>query len=371
MPEEQIISDFEPASPKPPRVALIASRLTVSEYPFYMKYLLVGLADESIPATIVCPPRCDVDTIVPPAIEVIRHPAFDIPFLTSYNLRILCDRLIDFQPDILHCLCETSAALTRRLARQLDIPYLLNVNSIPAYWHPVIFSATRCAKIITPSKTIADRFAAGHPKFADRIRQINFGTFVDDSTAAFAHIEHIPGILVAHPLNHSADLQNLLNALHRLAVDGRRFAVVIVGSGRAEKHVRKQLVALNLVRNVTIIPRLPGLYAALSSTDIFIVPRPSSSFNTLLLAAMSAGCAVASCKGGVDDLVIEDQTACVFNPDDQISIYECLRRLLDAPEQARLIAAATQQHLRQNHHVSDMVGSTLTLYRQTANPQNP
>jgi glycosyltransferase involved in cell wall biosynthesis len=84
----------------------------------------------------------------------------------------------------------------------------------------------------------------------------------------------------------------------------------------------------------------------------------------LLLAAMSAGSAVAASKGGVDDLIIEDKTAFTFNPDDQLSVYNCLKRLFDRPDEARRLAADAQQFLRQNHHVSGMIASTLSLYRQ-------
>ena len=61
MSDEQFISEFEPEAPKPPRVALIASRRTLAEYPSYLKHLLVGLADESVPVLLVCPPGSDAD----------------------------------------------------------------------------------------------------------------------------------------------------------------------------------------------------------------------------------------------------------------------------------------------------------------------
>jgi glycosyltransferase involved in cell wall biosynthesis len=364
MPDDQITSDFEPETPRPPRIALIASRQTVSEYPLYLKFLLVGLADESVPVILVCPPGSDVDSIVPPAVEVVRHPALDVPMLERYNRRLLLNRLDKFQPDVLHCLCEISAALTRWLARHLNIPYLLNVNSIPAHWHPIMLSPTRCANIIAPAKTIADHFAAAHPKFADRLRQINIGTFVETTTACFAHPERLPGIVVAPPLDNPAGLDNLFLAFHRLAIDGYQFIVALVTTGRSEGQLWKQLRSLGLLRVVAVVPHLLGLYSAGSAADVFIVPRPSYSFNMLLLAAMGAGSVVAASKGGVDDLIIEDKTALAFNPDDQLSIYDCLKRIFDARETAQKIAADAQQYLRQNHHVSDMVGSMLTLYRR-------
>ncbi|MGA2172481.1 MAG: glycosyltransferase [Sedimentisphaerales bacterium] len=371
MPDDQITSDFEPQPPKSPRVALIASRRTIDEYPLYLKFLLVGLADESVPVLLICPPRVAVDSLIPPTVEVVRHPAIDIPLMERYNRKLLLDRLAEFQPDLLHCLCETRASLVRWLARRLDVNYLLNINSFVSRFNLLPLSPTRLSAIVAPTKTIADNFAAGNPKFADRVRQINIGTFIDDTTACFAHPERLPGIIVAQPWDNPADIQNLLGAFHRLTIDGYQFMVALIAAGRTEKHIWKQLHALGLLRVVTIVPRLPELYSAISAADIFIVPRPSFSFNSLLLAAMSAGSAVAACTGGVDDLIIDGKTALVFNPNDQLSIYNCLKHIFDAKEMARQIASNAQQHLRQSHHVSDMVGSTLSLYRQAARHQTP
>lgn len=371
MPDEQITSDVELERPLPPRVAIIASRRTFDEYSVYLKYLLVGLADESVPVLLVCPPLPGVDAIVPPAVEVVRHPAIDVPFLKRYNLRRLLGRLNEFQPDLIHCLCESKAALARWLARHLELNYLLNLNSIVSRLQLLSLSPARCAAIVAPAKTIADNFAAGHPKFADRVRQINIGVFVPGTTACFARPERVPSVVVSLPPDNPADLENLFQALHHLVVENYDFLAALIGVGRAESRIRKQLVSMGLFRVITIVPRLSGLVSALSSTDIFIVPRPFTGFNSLLLAAMSAGCAVAACTGGVDDLIIDGKTAIAFNPDDQLSIYNCLKRLFDARELALQIASGAQQHLRQNHHVSDMVASMLQLYRQAARSSQP
>ena len=125
MSEEQRDSVPATVKKKPLRPALIVSEHTVSEYSILLKRLLIGLADESIPSAVVCPPGCDVDSVVSPSVEVIRYPAFNLPLMEYQNKKILIERLERFKPTILHCLCESKASLTRRLARQLGLPYML------------------------------------------------------------------------------------------------------------------------------------------------------------------------------------------------------------------------------------------------------
>ncbi len=79
---------------------------------------------------------------------------------------------------------------------------------------------------------------------------------------------------------------------------------------------------------------------------------------------MSVGSAVAACKGGVDDLIIEGQTAVVFDPNDELSIVGVLQRLLDRRDFARKTAKAAQQYLKDNHTVSKMISATLQTYHE-------
>ncbi|MGD8501904.1 MAG: glycosyltransferase, partial [Phycisphaerales bacterium] len=121
---------------------------------------------------------------------------------------------------------------------------------------------------------------------------------------------------------------------------------------------------LGLLQIVTVVPRLMPWRSVLAAGDIFVQPRPSFVFDLSLLEAMSIGTTVAGCKGGVDDLIIEDQTAVVFDPNDEVSMMRALQRLLDRREFARQIAKNAQQYLRENHTVSKMISGILRVYNE-------
>jgi len=346
------------------RLALIASEHTVSEYSIFLEHLLVGLADESIPVALVCPSGCDADPLSTGAAEIIRHPVFELPLTEHLNRRLLIERLAKFRPAVLHCLCESRALLTRRLARRLDLPYVLMVNSLAKQLVRFSVSSRQCAKIITPAKSITADIAEAYPRLAERMEQINIGTFVAEGNVCFSEPSHPATIVMAHPLDNADDFENLFNAVRHLMIDGYEFMVIVSGGGRAEGQLRKLLAALGLLQTVTIVPRLRPWRSVLAAGDIFIQPLPNPAFNPLLLEAMSIGSAVAACKGGVDDLIIEDQTAVVFDPNDELSIVGALQRLLDRRDFARKIARAAQQYLKDNHTVSKMISATLQTYHE-------
>jgi glycosyltransferase involved in cell wall biosynthesis len=347
------------------QLALIASKRTLFEYSTFLEHLLVGLADESIPVALVCPPGCDVDAVISGTAQVIRYPTFELPFTKHLNRKILVEQLAEFGPTILHCLCESNASLTMHLTNELNLPYVLTVNSLREHWGRLLISHQHCAGIIVPAKSIAESVTKTYPHFADRIKQINVGTFVQEKSNCFSNSSRLASMVVVPAegrLDNVDDFENLFNAVRHLMIDRYEFMVVVVGEGRAETQLRKLLAALGLLQIVTIVGRLKPWHSVFAAGDIFIQPQPAYSFNPLLVEAMSVGAAVAACRGGVDDLIIENQTAAVFDPNDELNIKSTLQTLFDRREFARKIAQGAQNHLRENHTVSKMISATLQTY---------
>ncbi|MHC4911945.1 MAG: glycosyltransferase family 4 protein [Planctomycetota bacterium] len=364
---EQKDSASKGAKAKSVRPALIASAKTLSDYSIFLKHLLVGFAAESVPTALICGTDCGIDSIVPPSVEVVKHPAFEIPLLWRQNRRILLERLEKFRPTILHCLCESKAALVRRLSRQLALPYVLTVNSLQKQWQQVSISSKRCARIIVPAKSIAANVMKVYPGFTDRVEEMSIGTFVSESSNCFGEVGRLASLVTTHLLDNVEDFENLFRAVKHLAIDRYEFILVMMGNGAGERKVRKLLTSLGLAQIVTIVPKLELWRPLLAAGDIFVQPQPSTTFNPLLLEAMSVGTAVAGCKGGVDDLIIADKTAVVFDPEDELSIRSKLQQLLDRPEMARGVATGAQQYLRENHSVSSMVSAILKTYQDAQN----
>jgi glycosyltransferase involved in cell wall biosynthesis len=255
----------------------------------------------------------------------------------------------------------------------MGLPYVLSVNSLQQRWrhfayqnqiHPLSISSGQCAKIIVPAKSIADNVVKLFPKFIGRIEQINTGTFAGETSRCFSKPSRMPGIVIAHPSYKLDDVENLFGAIRHLSINGYEFVTVVIGDSRAEKQMRRLLAALGLLQTVTIVPRLKPWRSIVSAGDIFIQPAVGTAFNPLLLEAMSVGQAVLACKGGVDDMIIDNKTAIVFDPSDEHSIISSLLRFLDRREFARQIAGGAQQYVRENHKVSNMISSTLRTYQE-------
>ncbi|UCD50929.1 MAG: glycosyltransferase family 4 protein [Phycisphaerales bacterium] len=349
---------------KSTRPVLIASRRTITEHTTYLQRLLLGLADESITTALVCPPSCSLERLTPVPADVFTHPLIDLPLMEGVGIETLAVHLEKFRPTVLHCLCESRATLVRRLAERLEVPYVLAVNSLERKVARLSVSPTHCASIIVPAETIRVRTAKFHVRYADRIRQINMGTFAGAEPVCFSDPSRLSSIVVAHPLDHVSHFESLFKATGELIGDGHEFMTVIMGRGRAEHRLRRLLVEYGLSEVITIVPVLDAWRAAVAAGDIFLQPLPNAAFSVALLEAMGLGAAVIACSGGVDDLIVPNQTALVFEPDSERGLRDSLARLLGDHNFARRLASTAQTYVAGRYPVSGMVAATLETYME-------
>lgn len=356
--------DAEAVVRKSLRPALIVSTRNFNEHSTFLGHLLVGMADESIPAALVCPPGFDTESVAPAPAALFTHPPLDLPLMDHVGVERLAAQLEKFRPTVLHCLCESRAGLTRRLARRLDVPYVMMVNSPARHIHRLSLSPDRCTRIIVPAETIRAHVVKALPRFADRVTLIPMGSFVHTDTLCFSNPSRLPSIVVAHPLRRVSDFGNLFKAIRALRAENREFVMAIMGAGPAERSLRKLLTAMGLSEVVTIVPILNPWQSVVAAGDIFVQPQPLRGFSVFLLEAMAVGTAVAACWGGVDDLIIPNQTAVTFEPNSEPGIRQALKQLLDDPACARRLAATAQEHIRARYSVSAMVSATLKAYME-------
>ncbi len=346
------------------RPVLIVSNETVTEYTTFLRHLLVGFVGESLSTVLIRPPGCDMEPIVPAPVTVLTHPLLDMPLTEHLGVERLALQLEKCRPTVLHCLSETRMGLARRLARRLNLPYVQAVNSLSERFSRLSVSPEHCQAIAVPTETVRAGVARACFRFADRVRQINIGTCVEREPVCFSEPSRLPSIVMAQSFRRVSDFENVFKAIKALLAEGREFVVVVMGPGAAERHLRRFLAQHDLAPAVTIVPTLQPWRSVLAAADIFVQPQPLRTFSVFLLEAMGLGTAVAACLGGVDDMIIPNQTAAVFEPDSEPSIRRTLARLLDQHDFAQRLARTAQEHVRASYSASTMIADTLKTYTE-------
>lgn len=344
------------------RPALFVDTATTSRYAHSLRRLMVGFASEACQPALICPPGYEAGSVLGPSVEVIPYPLFRIPLFYWRNKYILLERLAAFKPTVLHCFAPSRAGLTRKLAIELGLPYVLTFHSQPNSLCKPLVAPTHCAALIASSPPICERLKKLYRFMSDSVMQVNIGTFVDDRCACFNDPQRIPSMVLIQSLERISDFEPLLNALRHLMLDGKEFVAAIMGKGRADRRLHRRINELGLNERITVVGPMRPLRNILAGADIFLQLQPVTNAFTNVLDAMSVGMAVASCRQGAEGILTENETAQFFDPYDELTLYAALKTLLDDREKARQMAQGGQDYIRREHSVSRMVEELIAVY---------
>ena len=331
-------------------------------YSSYIRRILVGLMGTAHASVLVCPSTVNAETILCPSVDWIEHPALRLPIFWHQNRRILLERLARFKPTILHAFYPGHVHLTHWLSQELAIPYVLTLHCPAAKWHRFEKPIRYAARLIAPSESIASHLEASWPGLSESIERIHVGSFVEDSCRCFSRNDDIPSLIAIQPLNNAAVFVPFLNAIRHLVLDGFDLMVAIMGKGRKEKTIRRQIRTLGLSSVVTVVPPIRPIRSIVTGADIYLHLEDTGNFDARLLEAMAVGLAVAGVSEKRSGLLRDGQTACLWDGQDELSIYGCLRKLLGQQAETRQLAVNGQAHLRQYNSVSRMVNKLMETY---------
>jgi glycosyltransferase involved in cell wall biosynthesis len=344
------------------RPVFLVDRSVFLSYSAYIRRILVGLAGTAHASALVCPACTDSQAILCPSVERIEHPALRLPIFWSQNRKILIDRLLRLKPTILHTFSPGQVHLARQLSKQLQLPYVVTCHKNSLRRPCFQKSLRHAARLIAPSKPIADHLAEKFPDLQTRIERIHIGSFVEDQCSCFSHGGSVASLIAVHPLNSLKLFVPFLNAVRHLVLDGFEVMVAIMGTGKAEKAIRFHIRKLGLTSIVTVVPPIRPMRSVLSGADIYAHLSDSGTFDDQLLEAMAVGLAVAGSPETTSGLLHDGQTAVFWDPQDELNIYGCLKNMLGQREKSRRLAQNAQTHLRQHNSVSRMVDKLMSTY---------
>lgn len=343
------------------RPVFILDQSVFLSYASYIRRIMVGLAGTAQATSLVCPGGIGVESILYPSVEWIEHPALRLPIFHMQNTRILLERLARFKPTILHTFHPGLVHLTAGLAYQLDVPYVVTFHAEPSRMLLPIKHTCDSSRFIAPSAHLAAGLERKWPHLADCIEQIHVGTFIEDQCACFARPSGIPSLIAVHPMDNLKLFLPLLNAVRHLVLDGHELFVALMGTGRAERAVRSHVRKLGLSSIVTIIPPVRPVRNILSGADIYLHLEDRGCFDAQLLEAIAVGLAVAGTTDQTSGL-LQQGGSVVWDANDELSIYSCLKLILSNKDTTRRVAAAAQSRLRTECSVSQMVDRLVETY---------
>ncbi len=330
-----------------------------------LRRLCVGFVDESIRATILCPAGTDPQSLLVGMAKAVRHGSLRW-LLRDRSVRKVVDALRGNEPNLVHAMAGAQAPLARALATQFDIPMVVQLTGLAdlsVLEQDTGDPAVEYVAMTSPILQAARRVLGAE---SQRVTLIQPGLHALAEPTCFTADRETVTLLSYARFAGNCGLMKLLAATRELIRRNEDLMLFLMGTGPLEPQLRRRVIELGLLKSVTFTGAAVNRQAAMEGADVFVSTRRQTELRTHALEAMAAGMAIVAAKGSVNDFLIDEETALLFDPGspDQLSIQ--LAQLLEHRDMARALAARAQEHVRKNHQPSAMVSATSELYRRLA-----
>jgi glycosyltransferase involved in cell wall biosynthesis len=211
---------------------------------------------------------------------------------------------------------------------------------------------TRLGHVIAPSQAMAD-FMVSHGFPARLVHVIPYGMELGGDGARAEHDELVAG--VAANLEYWKGIDVLLEAA-RLVQSPVRLEIYGVGSERVE--LERQAEGLDAHFNGFVQNPLAGL-------DVLVQPSRADNLPLAILEAMGAGLPVIGTRvGGIPELVLDDETGLLVEPERPEELAAALDSLAADPERRAELGRRGRERVQEHFSPDAIARRTLALYEE-------
>jgi len=257
--------------------------------------------------------------------KIVRIPAASRPnfFVPREAVRIWRDVLANGGVAHLHTPWTASNLQMSRAARQMGVPYIVSIHGMLDDWSmsqhgfkKQMFLALGGRRFLRGAARL-HYTAAAERQQAERKVPGSAGVVLP-YLVDLAPFQSLPGrepalgafpalggdepkLLFLSRLHEQKGLPLLLDAVALLKQKGRKFKLLIAGSGSAEyeSQLREQTKRLNLENVVSFLGMVSGVekISLYQSADLFVLPTRQENFGLVLIEALAAGTPVVTTRG--------------------------------------------------------------------------
>lgn len=155
----------------------------------------------------------------------------------------------------------------------------------------------------------------------------------------------------------------LINALAKLKARRSDWVCWMVGRGKNERALKKQVSRLGLNSHVKFLGMRKDVPALLKQADIFVIPSLQDNYPYSLVEAYVAGKAIiASQVGGMTEMVQHSRNGLLVPPDNSHALYMEMRGLLENPGKLKALSQEARSWGKETFALEKMTNEVLHIY---------
>ena len=353
------------------RVAWVAGSATTEQYGRALQPLAIGLMDELIEITALCPSGADVQELPSPPVETVFFgPARWWWRGFARTAEALAPELHRKKVRLLHALDGESWPLTAELGRLAGLNCIVSIYRLG---ERLAFRPQSIAAVLAGSEPVRGGLLARRVLSPERVQLVRPGVYQVRKATCFLNPDLRVSIVAGGPMDDFASFEAVIRCFAALKRSGHDCVFFLMGNGRAEQRLRGLAETLGMRGELTFADRQPPrlLPEIFRAADIYVAPVPTGHIDMPSLLAMAAGVPVLAVGGGASDFLIDGQTALCFARGNAADLTAKLATLLDDRAAAVRLAEGALAHLRAHHSPAGAVTAVARIYRQVAAMPTP
>ena len=163
----------------------------------------------------------------------------------------------------------------------------------------------------------------------------------------------------------------LLKALRILSESHHNVTLIIVGDGPLRGQLEREVRNLGLERSVIFAGHQAQSYDFINMMDVFVLPSLHEGIPMVLLEALALQRpVVATCVGGIPEVISQGETGLLAKPGDAVSLAESIRQLVENRSKALSIGESGRLRVEKEFNAQIMAKRTIDMYETVLSNAN-
>lgn len=345
-------------------VALLADTAWLDEELSSFQYLTIGLIDEQVKVVQVLPQGLATQT---PSMfcERISWSESRWSEVNRWRMAKLAEALERAEVDLIHAMDSRLWRGALAMGQELEVPVILNAPGVEA-----LDEAPRLARLLDPAQVA---FAATTEPIAQALRQAVGPEIHVETIPTGIHVgEDPPGCAPGDALcaivtgdgAYDQHYEALLRAMVEICQRHPQTQFFFDGQGSDQHDLWRAASRMELLPNLSLIPRRLGNRDLLLRADVLLQPQPLGRSRSTTLQAMAHALTVIAHQDPWLDYLIHDTTAWLLDRPSPKAWEDHLENLIARPDDARALGQRARAWMRENRPVSTQLSRILDLYRR-------